>query len=97
LIEPNIERNIMTRKLSAFEQKKEHKFIWIRRLMIAAFVSGLILFSYINIAMGGRGASNLGQVYGILLGGTMVFAGGMGIGATTLFLRLLRKDKKKSW
>ncbi len=87
----------MARELSAFEQKKEKKFIWMRRILITAFISGLILFTTINIQMGGRGASSIGQVYEIFLGGTLVFAGGMGIGATTLFLRLLRKDKNKSW
>jgi len=87
----------MTRELSAFEKKKEKKFIWMRRILILAFVSGLILFDVIHIQMDGRGASSIGQVYGIFLGGALVFAGGMGICATTMFLRLLRKDKNKSW
>jgi len=87
----------MTKELSPFEKKKEKKLVWMRRMLIVAFIVGLTLFSYINIAMDGKGAHSLGEVYGILLGGTMVFAGGMGIGATTLFLRLLRKDKNKAW
>ena len=87
----------MARELNAFEKKKEKKLIWMRRILILAFVSGLILYDSIYVTMGGKGASSIAQVYGIALGGVMVFGGGMGIGATTLFLRLLRKDKNKPW
>jgi len=68
-----------------------------RRILIIAFISGLILFDTIHLQMDGKGASSIGQVYGIALGGLLVFAGGMGICATTMFLRLLRKPKDKPW
>ncbi|MBL1353256.1 MAG: hypothetical protein COA61_008010 [Zetaproteobacteria bacterium] len=87
----------MTIELSDFEKKKERKFIRIRIAMIIILVGGLMFFSTLQFEMGGHGAKSIGQVYEIFLGGLMVFAGGSGIGATTLFLRLLRKGKKKSW
>jgi len=36
------------------------------------------------------GANNIGQAYGLLLGGIMVFSGGIGSLATTWALRVLR-------
>jgi len=87
----------MTRELSDFEKKKERKFVRIRIAMIITLVGGLILFSTLQFDMGGHGAKSIGQVYEIFLGGLMVFAGGSGIGASTLFLRLLRKGKNKNW
>jgi len=68
-----------------------------RRILITAFIIGFILFNAIHIQMGDHGASSIGQVYGIFLGGVLVFGGNMGICATTMFLRLLRKDKNKAW
>jgi hypothetical protein len=87
----------MARELTAFEKKKEKKFVRMRRILIVVFILGLVLFSGLHIQMGDHGAKNIVQVYGLLLGGLMVFAGGMGIGATSLFLSLLRKDKDKAW
>ncbi len=87
----------MTRKLNDFEKKKERKFVRIRIAMMISFVCGLILFTILQIEIDGHGAKTIGQVYEIFLGGLMVFAGGSGIGATTLFLRLLRKDNNKNW
>jgi len=88
---------MMARELSDFDKKKERKFVRIRIAMIIMLVCGLMLFSILQAQMDGHGAKTIGQVYTIFLGGLMVFAGGSGIGATTLFLRLLRKDKNESW
>lgn len=87
----------MTRKLSDFDKKKERKFVRVRIAMIIILVCGFILFSTMQVQIDGHGAKTIGQVYEIFLGGLMVFAGGSGIGATTLFLRLLRKDNNQSW
>ncbi|MDQ6990188.1 MAG: hypothetical protein Q9M11_00460 [Mariprofundaceae bacterium] len=87
----------MAKVLSEKEKKFEKKYINMRRVCIVTFVIGFSLFVSLNIGMGGHGAKGIGEVYGIFLGGLMVFAGGVGICSSTLFLKLLRKDKKKSW
>ncbi|GEM_PF-6437995 len=87
----------MKKEFTEKEKKQIRKFTIMRRIAIASFISGLALYGFVDAEMSGQGAKNLKEVYGMMLGGILFFAGGCGIAASTTFLRLLRKDKNKAW
>jgi len=57
---------------------------------------GLTLLIILEPQMGHRGVK-IEQVLGILIGGIMLFGGGIGTAVTTLFIQLENKPKNKSW
>jgi len=77
-------------------KKKKKKMVITRYVWAAMMLIGIVLLGILEPEMGHRGVK-IGQVFGILIGGLMLFAGGVGVAVTTLFLRLENKPKDKAW
>jgi len=75
---------------------KSKKMIRIRYIWGVVMLIGLGLLVVLEPQMGHRGVG-IGQVFGILVGGLMLFSGGIGVAVTTLFIQLEKKPKNKSW
>jgi len=76
--------------------KNSKKMIRMRYIWAVVMVVGLILLLILEPQMGHRGVG-IGQVFGVLLGGLMLFSGGIGTAVTTLFIQLEKKPKNKAW
>jgi len=77
-------------------KEKSKKMIRMRAIWAVVTVIGFILLLTLEPQMGHRGVG-IGQVFGVLLGGLMLFAGGIGTAVTTLFIQLEKKPKDKAW
>jgi len=77
-------------------KKNSKKMIITRYVWAVIMVTGLTLLLILEPQMGHRGVG-IGQVFGVFAGGLMLFAGGIGIAATTLFIQLEKKPKDKAW
>jgi len=75
---------------------KSKKMILTRYIWGVVMLIGLSLLVVLEPQMGHRGVG-IGQVFGILVGGLMLFSGGVGVAVTTLFIQLEKKPKNKSW
>jgi len=75
---------------------KSKKMIRTRYIWGVVMLIGLGLLVVLEPQMGHRGVG-IGQVFGILVGGLMLFSGGIGVAVTTLFIQLEKKPKNKSW
>lgn len=77
-------------------KKKSRKMIITRYVWAVVTITGLTLLLILEPQMGHRGVG-IGQVFGVLAGGLMLFSGGIGVAVTTLFIQLEKKPKDQAW
>ncbi len=86
----------MSEEAQEKKRVKNQKMVRTRYFWGVVCIIGLGLLLYLEPQMG-KTHTSIGQVFGILIGGLMLFSGGIGTAVTTLFLRLENKDKDQAW